>query len=253
MNAMGERFLYLRMPEFDSIGRREFANIAARSTDDEDNSEIRANLIVNFFEALDIPSVLRTLTDLEQSWLSELANLASLCRSTVEVDGYSKEIINIPYAEMPGRITRQLMRLLFALEVIGVSSRYKYELVRRVALDCMPPTRLKVLKHLAVHRQVPTQTLARDLNMPVSTLWRALQPLKVHNVVVAHRTSDEIETGPADNKKGAPAADWRLSDECQRLWHASKRIDELLPNIHFRKIQPACDISFPKRRSSETC
>lgn len=173
--------------------------------------------------------VVRDLVAPEQNWLSQLANLASLCRSTVEIDGYTKEIVNVPYPELPGRIAKQLIRLLLGLEAIGVGCPYKYELVRRVALDCIPPLRLKVLRQLASNGRMPTHALAGNLKLPLSSTWRVLQPLKVHGVIVAQSETDgEWDDSDSTCKRGAPPAIWSLSAESNRLWEASRNIGRML-------------------------
>ena len=80
--------------------------------------------------------------------LIRLATLAVRCRSAVERDGYSREIVRIPDAEAPGRLALVLRRILDALAVIGCDEQTAWQIVTKVALDSMERPGVQVIEQL---------------------------------------------------------------------------------------------------------
>jgi hypothetical protein len=102
----------------------------------------------------------------------------------VERDGYSREIVLIPDAELPARLALALLRLLNALEAIGVPDSEAWALVAKMALDSVPAIRRAVLEDLMAHRDGVTSTeVAERLSYPTNTARRGLEDLAAHSLV----------------------------------------------------------------------
>jgi hypothetical protein len=113
-----------------------------------------------------------------------LKTLAVRCRSAVERDGYSREIVRIPDAEAPGRLALVLRRILDALAVIGCDENKAWEIVTKVALDSMEATRRAAIEYLlAAHAPVQASVVADRLGYPTTTTVRVLEDLAAHHVV----------------------------------------------------------------------
>ena len=148
---------------------------------------------------------LGTLTTDEVGHLADLATLAVRCRSVVDRDPRTSEIVNVPPAEMPARLAKQLGRLLCGVRAIGADDAWP--VVIRCALDSMPANRQAALAHLAGEATaVPTSSVGTALGLPTTTVRRTLEDLEAHGVV--DRT-----------QQGQGQADlWTLSEWCRRLW-----------------------------------
>jgi hypothetical protein len=82
--------------------------------------------------------------------LSALAEFVALARTHVPRDGYKKEIIDLPEAEAPTRIAKQLAQLSKGsalLDQRSVVSNDDYDLAWRVGWDCIPRIRYKILDY----------------------------------------------------------------------------------------------------------
>jgi predicted transcriptional regulator len=87
---------------------------------------------------------------------------------------------------------------LAGLETIGLQQRPAWDLLTKVALDCMPDLRRKVLEYLIVtDDKVKTEEIATRLGYPTQTTRRTLEDLAAHQIVIRHK-------GQADM--------WNLSD-----------------------------------------
>ncbi|MDP7201214.1 MAG: hypothetical protein QGI50_09710 [Dehalococcoidia bacterium] len=182
MAALGERFLNYRLPETDADrqARRALGNIGRERQMRTELSEAMCGLLAS----LQIPESPPELTDDAMGRLSDLATLAVRCRSVVERDPYRREIELIPEPEAPGRIAQALARLYLGLRLIGTPEAAVWPLISKVALDCMPSIRRKVLDVLLGHADaVDTTTIATEAGYPTPTTRRVLEDLTAHRVV----------------------------------------------------------------------
>lgn len=153
---------------------------------------------------------LRNLTDVEADRIADMASLTVRCRSVVDRDPRTNEIVNLSPAELPARFAKQLGRLYVGLLAIGAPDAW--EVVVRCALDSMPANRRAALEVLAGEDDaVPTRKVSAAVGLPVSTVRRTLQDLAAHGAVVMEhepRGRDEVET-------------WALTDWSRGLWPTS--------------------------------
>ncbi len=208
VGSMGERFVLYRLPpvEAEAQVRRAMAHVGHEA-------EMRAELgeaVARVLAAA--PSQLLTAPPDEATVdrLVSISTLAVRCRSAVERDAYSREIVLIPEAEAPARLALVLLRLHNALLAIGVDEAETWLLLTKCALDSMPAIRRAVLEHLAARDEpATTAKVAEALDYPTTTTTRALQDLTAHGIV--HRESQ----GP-----GKPDL-WNLTTWTRNRWPGS--------------------------------
>lgn len=184
MASLGERFLLYRLPDpmEEDQGRQALAGVG-------DEREMRAAMSAAVGAVLaqaDTTLLSRKPTDAAVTRLVGLASLTARCRSAVERDGYSREIELVMAREGPARIAKTLLQMYNALRAIGVGDASTWALVTKLALDCIPPTRLAAIQDLIVGSDTSTADLAARIGLPTQTTRRALEDLAAHGV--AQRT-----------------------------------------------------------------
>jgi hypothetical protein len=187
MGAMGERFALYRVSTTEDDEREQSRRALGRLSD----RDMRQALIGAVEPVLTAASLdgLPHSPDLETTeWLVDLSTLAVRCRSSVDRDGYSREIELVPDPEMPARLALVLWRLLRAMTAIGVPLAEARRLTAKVALDSMPALRSAVLNKLPRDGSpVATTKVASSLGYPTTTARRALEDLAAHRVVRRHQ------------------------------------------------------------------
>ena len=208
VGSMGERFVLYRLPpvEAEAQVRRAMAHVGHEAQMREELGEAVARVLAAApADRLTAPPDAATVDR-----LVSVSTLAVRCRSAVERDAYSREIVLIPEAEAPARLALVLLRLHNALLAIGVDGVTTWQLVTKCALDSMPAIRRAVLEHLAGEADpLTTAKVAEALDYPTTTTARALQDLTAHGIV--HRESQ----GP-----GKPDL-WELTTWTRDRWPGS--------------------------------
>jgi hypothetical protein len=190
VGAMGERFLFYRMPPLDDDERLHQARAAAQNAGRQ--QEIRAELAVavsQFLKGTRLPSEPPALTDEEMEALVKLADLATRCRSAVERDIRDREIELVPQPEAAARMQAVLVQLVRGLRVIGVENHDIGRLAGQVALDSMTKARRAAVEYLLglPRGLTPTgATIADALGLPTAVATRALEELAAHGVIERH-------------------------------------------------------------------
>lgn len=204
MASLGERFLLYRLTEVDPD---DLADAALGSVGQENVMRAELSKAVQDFVSTSVQTAAPELLPEDRSRIVTLSTLVARSRSSVERDGYNREIELIPDAEMPGRLARALAQLFAGLGAIGVTPAEKRRLLRKTALDCLPSTRRHTLELLATETGVVNTTvIAGRLGYPTVSARRTLEDLAAHGVVT--RTPG-----------GAGKADlWALSEWTQRRW-----------------------------------
>jgi hypothetical protein len=202
MGAMGERFVLFRLPEVDE-GQQARQALAHAGREAQMRRELADAVSALFTRAH------RTPRDLEADEIERLVALSTLtvrCRSSVERDGYSREIELIPESEAPTRLIVVLSRLLAGLDSISVERGEAWDVVTKAALDSIPAIRRSIIEELYRSVDAETSKIAEALGYPTNTARRALEDLVAHGV--AKRFT-----------QGAGKADmWQLTEwTCERL------------------------------------
>jgi hypothetical protein len=206
MAAMGERLVLYRLPQ---TGTEEMATNALRHIGKEGrmrNELVRA--VRSVLDTVDHGHKPNALTDPERRRLIDLADFAVKCRSAVERDGYSREVILQPQPEGPGRIVIALRYLLHGMAVIGVPEADRWRLLAQIASDSMPASRWTLLEHLVDRTGLTTTTeISEAVDMPSPTARRHLEDL-----TLLRATS---KVGGAS--RGRPDQ-WKLTAWARRQW-----------------------------------
>jgi hypothetical protein len=200
MGSMGERFVLYRISTTDEDDRKQAQRALGRRGDRAMRKAL-ADAVAPVLAGADMTFQDTSPDAATTEWLVDLSTLAVRCRSSVERDGYSRDIELVPGPEMPARLALVLWRLLRAARAIGVGAGEAYDLIAKVALDSMPALRHAVLDALPSDgSQKATTKVAEDLGYPTQTTRRALEDLAAHGVIERQSTG----AGKSD--------EWALSD-----------------------------------------
>jgi hypothetical protein len=197
MAQMGERFLLYRLPDPDPMkqGRKAMDHFGQ----EEALQHELAESVRKLFATITITDQADEITDAERDWLVALAAIVARARSGVDRDGRTREIETILDPEAPARVALALRRLLAGLDWLGVERETGWEIIRKVAFDCITKTRRAVIDHLRADPDIlhETTAVAVAVRYPTSTARRALEDLAVH--------------GLCERQKGGNSDSWRLS------------------------------------------
>ncbi|MDQ3922193.1 MAG: hypothetical protein M3248_07605, partial [Actinomycetota bacterium] len=174
-----------------------------------------AAAVCDLFKSVTLPRDGPTLSGAEQTRLIALASLAALCRSGVERDPYTRDIIQIYQPESPARLAKVLARLLAGLLALGVEHHTAWTILTKVGLDCVPTLRRLAFDHLIARPATgsdaaTTESIARATGYQPTTIRRSLQELAAHGVVVEGRAGE-----------AGKAAEWAISAEARELYDAA--------------------------------
>jgi hypothetical protein len=217
-SALGDRFVLLRMPDanVDDFG-------AAALRHGEQERQMRQELreaLAGLVEHADLTRVNRALSAAEQRQLIRLAAYTARARTAVVRDGYHHDVLYLPQVEGPGRLVKAFARLLGGLEAIGCEASTAWATLTRIAVDCAPALRTKVIREL-VKRQarVRTSDIAAAIETVTKTASRYLEDLSIL------RLAEHSKQSSADN---APD-----------LWEASPWLRDYFPESETEKYPPA--------------
>jgi hypothetical protein len=148
MGARGERFLLYR-PE--TAGRLDMGRRRLRNAGDEKTMrEELADAATPVLAQAKVERGLLSFEPHEAERLSILATYVAAARTAVERDGYSHDVLAMPYPEAPGRLVAALAALLGGLRAIGASEPEVWRLTLDVAWGCVPDVRRRLLYQLRV-------------------------------------------------------------------------------------------------------
>jgi hypothetical protein len=183
--TLGERFVMIRWPRADGM---DAALVAMNQDTERAKAELKA-AVKTFFDQL--PDVNPELPPDTQRKIAALTEIAVRGRTHIPRSGYSKDIVYVPEPESPTRLAQQLAQLAKGaalLEGRDTVSEVDFSLVRRVAFDCLPPARAKILTVL-----IHTGNL-RDTGMPASTLKYATEELEAQGLLANRSLSPLCES-----------------------------------------------------------
>ena len=158
--TLGERFVMIRWPRAGGID-------AALAAMDQDSTTARSDLksavtaLLASFQGRN-----PTMSRVFKRRLAALSELTVRARTAVPRDGYSKDIIYVPEPESSTRLAQQLCQAtLGAALVLGDDEvgEQHINVARRIAFDCIPAGRRKILDHLIGGRPL------KQLDMPAPT------------------------------------------------------------------------------------
>jgi hypothetical protein len=211
MAAMGERFCQYRLPPVDAEAQARRA-LAGTGTESAMRTELAA-AVRQLFASLDLAAPGDSLSAADEGRLVALATLAARCRSAVERDPYSREIIQIYQPESPARLAKVLARLRIGLLALGVDPDLAWTILTKIGLDCMPTLRRLAFDLLiaqpAGSPAMSTEAVAAALGYQQGTVRRALQDLAAQHVLHESRGGES-----------GKAAEWAVTEWIQAI-HAT--------------------------------
>jgi hypothetical protein len=217
VNTLGDRFLLLRLPDVDAEKQATSA-LRRRDHDTQMRGELAAAM-TGLIHGANRDVLGRQLDDREEAALIKLATYTARARTAVERDGYSGELLVIPQAEGPARLVLGLRHLYGGLEAIGADETTRWSVVARVARDCVPSIRTKLIVELLKRTQPErTATIAAAVGMVTKTASRELDDLVL--IGLATRTK---------NSEAANAPDmWSASEWLREFWPAESRTEKYI-------------------------
>lgn len=205
--SMGERFITHRLPPTNERAQ------AARALDNDGRqAQMRRELslsVQRLFAGIDLARAGSPLSADQQKVIIDIATLACRCRSSIERDQRTREILFIPPPESPGRLASALSRLFRGLLTIGVDEAEALQLLAKTATDCVPSLRWSVFREVASLDSgefITTRDLAIRVSHPTQTTRRSLEDLAGHSVI-------ERSAAP-----GGTADHWRMTGRIRDLW-----------------------------------
>ena len=221
VTALGDRYVLLRLPDTDP------ARMSARALDHlGSESAMRAELteaMTGLIAGADPAKVIRPLTPPERAQLTALATYTARARTAIERDGYTSELLVMPQPEGTGRIVLQLRRLYGGLDALGVPEAQRWELLRRIARDCVPAVRTALIAALvAVEGPVLTTRLASSVGMVVKTARRHLEDLALLRIIDRAKSTRKARTGAEEVLDPENAPDqWSATPWLREFWPAA--------------------------------
>ena len=204
IGAMGERFVFCRMPTLDEHDR--LAQARAALTVGGTEPAARAAL-ADAVHAFLTPHLNRKAVvvglEIDLDWLVRLADLATRCRSVVERDARDRQVELVPQPEAAARLAKVLAQLGRGLQIIGVAPDKVSAILRTVALDALPKTRRAVIDVIVNTRpgsELTAADVADRIGLPTDVTARALDDLAAHAIV-------RRESGPGQPHRWGPT-DW---------------------------------------------
>jgi|GEM_PF-924014 len=156
-------------------------------------TDIRADLSERAHAVLDGASVAAKgpAPKLDTYSIARLAFAAAKARTPVERDGYSKRIEHISHQEAPTSLAQDFNRIAQGLSLLGITDYKPY--LRRMAWDCMPSIRAKVMR-LLMQDAFSQSDLARRTGLSDDTIRYELESMRVLRLVNAKNelNSDSI-------------------------------------------------------------
>jgi hypothetical protein len=178
-DALGPRWLCLRLPPADERLRREASRKSRSSASDLRAHRARVRDLATRCVRAAVAQLHRVhLSDSLGEQLDDAALLACLGRADVPRDGYGRrEIIGIATVEEPPRLTGQLAKLARGALALGLDEQATGDLCRRAALDSMPLARRGCLHALAEAPKGSVRAIARRAGCHRHVADRALEDL----------------------------------------------------------------------------
>jgi hypothetical protein len=184
MEALGERFLFCRMTPSKKQFRHAIRQIGSSS------AQMRQQLteaVANLFAAPLPPPKKISPEEIDQ--FDEILDLAIPLRGGTKRDRYTRELEYTYGAEGPARLGLTLERLFAGLDSLGVERATAFAVIKTIAFDSVPPTRLSVYRHLQniAPNWADTATVANAIRLPTTTARRTLEELVSYDLVERSR------------------------------------------------------------------
>jgi len=176
---MGDRFLFNRLTPSDDQFEHALNHVGAATA--LMRQELKDAVATLFAGQLRQPE---KITPNEIQELKKIVLLTARLRGAIERDSHSREFLGAHGAEGPARLGLTLERLLAGLDTLGVDRLTALGIVKRVAMDSVPPNRRCIYEFLQPNHDFDTATIARATNLPTTTARRALEELTSYKLAI---------------------------------------------------------------------
>jgi hypothetical protein len=176
---LGERFLDLRWRPGD---REEMAFRAAMNNPYLENirSELALDVLSLLYRAKELAETeTYTLPEDEVRVVAKIADSVAIARTPVQQDR-SGHLIAMPDAEVGTELAQGLSRISAGLRLLGLADFEPY--IRRLAWDCIPSIRAKLLQSLHTKPQTVPE-LVKSTEIPERTVYYHIEQLELLKVV----------------------------------------------------------------------
>jgi hypothetical protein len=245
-DALGPRWMYCRVPELDTGGRRRASQLARRhaagKSDLRDRARALAAAAVEHARGR-IAGV--EVGEIDGAWIEDAAHVATLIRSDVPRDGYgAREINGAVTREEPPRMTIMLTILFRGLVALGIPTRTARRIVVRCALDSTPLVRRQAVTALSTGEVLNTSEIARRMGAERKVARFALEELELLGLVRGvRRAKDEDNAGDEvddeDPRQRRKARDWTLHKDDGKL--AARLVEEVGRSVESLPPSPPWD------------
>lgn len=185
---LGQRFIDLRWQPGD---REEMAYRAAQNNPYLD--KIRGELIVDVMSLLyraeqEAQTQEWSLSEDDLRWLAKVADAAAVLRTSIHQDRQG-HILSLPEPEVGTELAQGFSRIARGLQCLGLDDWKPY--IQRLAWDCMPSIRVKLLGCLGKCPQTVDQ-LEQATGIPQRTIYYHLEELEILKVVKDNNGTIEL-------------------------------------------------------------
>lgn len=228
-DALGPRWLYLRMAEPSRDDRRRATTLARQHAARKEQVRQRArDAAVEAVTAARARIAGVEINEVDGGWIDTAAIVGTLIRSDVPREPYSaREISGVVTREEPFRMAIMLTILLRGLLALGLPGHTARRIMLRCALDSTPLVRRHVLTALSSGDTLNTSQIARALDMDPKVARFALEELELLGLVRGVRKASQYddEHDDEDPRARRRRRDWTLHGDEGNL--AAQLIDEV--------------------------
>lgn len=134
-----------------------------------------------------------TISEEEAKFIAKLADAVALCRSPIQRNNQG-DILSVPQPEIGTSLAQDFSRVVLGLVLLGIEDWQPY--IRRLAWDCIPSIRVKLLKALQV-KAYSINGLVQVTGLPRSTVQYHLSDLKQLGIVECNNLNiGDLATAP---------------------------------------------------------
>lgn len=190
-DQLGPRWVYVRIPERSTEGKRSAAQLARRTGLAEHRD--RGRFLVSELLA-SLPTELPEVPEAVADAIEDAALVTAWGRGSVPRNGYGRrEIEGVPVVEEPMRLVQQLGAVARGVLALGLAPEAAAAIARRVAADSMPESRRVVLQALSTGEVLSTAKCARVAGLDRKVARMALEELAAIGVVEHDREDEESD------------------------------------------------------------
>ncbi len=177
--TLGERFIQVRMKPVDEMqcAKRAMETSGKETSHRQEIAALMKLLLDEVLVGLAMPGMSEGISN-------KLAALATICvraRTAISRDRYTRDFDYVPEPEAPPRFAKQLTLLAHGLAVLRGNEKVAvkdFETVKRVAFDCMPRVRSRLLQLMMEgQRKISASEAMEELRLSKNVVYRLLEEM----------------------------------------------------------------------------